>query len=108
MMCPYGYYFDAEQGRCLSWHKIRQKLPIVLPMEKGIKVTSASPMFILPECVAPGTFIYPDYRFYFTCESLEGSALYFTQTLWQCPAGMFYNPMYQTCAKPSSFAGHQV
>lgn len=81
---------------------------MTLPSMDGIKVSSASPMFILPECTAAGTFAYPDYRFYYTCISLEGSSLYFTQTLWQCPTGLFFNSMYRTCGQASTFSGHQV
>ena len=107
--CPYGYYFSSQSLKCLSWNEIRKSIDqIPVSISKGIQVSSASPMFILPECKSTGTFGYPDYRFYYTCSSIEGSALYFSQILFQCPIGLFFNSMFQTCSRASTFAGHQV
>ena len=68
----------------------------------------ASPMFILPDCISPGLFGYPDYRFYYSCDTIPESAGNLHRTLYQCPAGMFYNSIYQGCTKPSAFSGRQV
>jgi len=65
-------------------------------------------MFILPDCVSSGFFSYPDYRFYSVCEHVPGSVDNFDRKLYQCPTGLFYNPIYQGCTKSSFFSGHQV
>ena len=74
---------------------------------RGFRITRASPMFVLPDCISAGTFSYPDYRFYFVCE-MSHTGVVITPKLYQCPLGLFYNELYRSCTKSSAFLARDV
>ena len=106
--CPTSYYFCHRRLKCISGFDLQTKPEDPVVLTPGFPVSKASPMFILPDCISSGMFEYPDYRFYFVCESLPSSPLVITPKLYQCPVGLFYNSIYRTCTKASSFLGRDV
>lgn len=107
--CQYGYFFSPSQQNCiLGSSLIQQSSSGAVQAVSGIKVSSASPMFITQPCVSSGATPYPDYRYYISCDLLEGSGLYFSQSVWQCPFGLFYNPVHRKCTKASLFSALQA
>lgn len=108
MTCPNGYYFHPTRRVCTLGLALVKEQDHDTGVVKGTRVSSASPMFPVQRCVARGIVPYPDYRYYVSCELIEGSTLEFTQTIYQCPFGLFYNSLYRKCTKPSLFCGRQV
>ena len=108
LRCPAGYFFCTERLRCISGYGLQLKAGQAYNVIRGFQVTRASPMFTLPDCISPGTYTYPDYRFYYVCQSSPTSGIVSTPKLYQCPPGLFYNELYRSCSKSSAFSARDV
>ena len=109
-MCPYGYYLHPKDSTCIIGTKLIEDPNLLQPSANAnaTEVSSASPMFTSQQCMSSGPIPYPDYRYFIWCTFQQGSTIEFTQSFWECPFGLYYNPVKQQCTKSVFFSGQQV